>query len=124
VGSGRTTNGANGWSARNNDEFNHTGCGPSTASTSPSRRQPLPIILRPTRKASVWTIHADPNCLLAHTRGWPARRTCLCRGDGTAAAGSGRKPLIVVPNHMLGQFAAEFLALYPGANILVATGTT
>ncbi len=35
--------------------------------------------------------------------------------------GLARKPLIVVPNHMLGQFAAEFLALYPGANILVAT---
>ena len=35
--------------------------------------------------------------------------------------GLARKPLIVVPNHMLGQFASEFLALYPGANILVAT---
>jgi len=35
--------------------------------------------------------------------------------------GLARKPLIVVPNHMLGQFAAEFLALYPAANILVAT---
>src|SRR5688572_15290019 len=35
--------------------------------------------------------------------------------------GLARKPLFVVPNHMLGQFSSELLALYPGANILVAT---
>jgi N12 class adenine-specific DNA methylase len=29
--------------------------------------------------------------------------------------------LITVPNHTLGQFSSELLALYPGANILVAT---
>jgi len=31
------------------------------------------------------------------------------------------EPLFVVPNHMLGQFSAELLTLYPGANILLAT---
>ena len=35
--------------------------------------------------------------------------------------GLARKPLFAVPNHMLGQFSSELLALYPGANILVAT---
>ena len=35
--------------------------------------------------------------------------------------GLARKPLFAVPNHTLGQFASELLALYPGANILVAT---
>src|SRR4029077_8141131 len=35
--------------------------------------------------------------------------------------GLSRKPLFVVPNHMLGQFSSELLTLYPGANILVAT---
>jgi N12 class adenine-specific DNA methylase len=35
--------------------------------------------------------------------------------------GLARKPLFVVPNHMLGQFSSELLTLYPGANILVAT---
>lgn len=32
-----------------------------------------------------------------------------------------RKPIITVPNHMLGQWTHEFLQLYPGANLLVAT---
>lgn len=31
------------------------------------------------------------------------------------------KPLFVVPNHIIEQFATEFLQLYPSANILVAT---
>ena len=35
--------------------------------------------------------------------------------------GLARKPLFVVPNHMLGQFSSELLTLYPGANIIVAT---
>lgn len=35
--------------------------------------------------------------------------------------GLAQKPLIVVPNHMLGQFASAFLTLYPAANILLAT---
>jgi hypothetical protein len=34
--------------------------------------------------------------------------------------GLARKPMFVVPNHMLGQFSSELLALYPGANILAA----
>lgn len=37
--------------------------------------------------------------------------------------GLSRKPMFVVPNHMLGQFSTELLALYPGANILVAGKT-
>lgn len=32
-----------------------------------------------------------------------------------------RKPVVAVPNHMLGQWTREFLQLYPGANLLVAT---
>jgi hypothetical protein len=35
--------------------------------------------------------------------------------------GLARKPMFVVPNHMLGQFSSELLTLYPGANILVAS---
>jgi len=35
--------------------------------------------------------------------------------------GLAQKPLFVVPNHLTGQWASEFLSLYPGANILAAT---
>ena len=34
------------------------------------------------------------------------------------------KPLIAVPNHIVEQFASEFLQLYPSANILVTTKKT
>ncbi len=79
------------------------------------------ITLRPHQKAAVWRILQTPNCLLAHCVG--AGKTFVM----TAAAmerrrlGLSRKPLFVVPNHMLGQFSSELLMLYPGANILVAT---
>ena len=35
--------------------------------------------------------------------------------------GLAQKPMFTVPNHMLGQFSAELLMLYPSANILAAT---
>src|SRR5437763_10429524 len=37
------------------------------------------------------------------------------------AAGLLKKPMYVVPNHMLEQFAREFMQLYPNARLLVAT---
>lgn len=61
------------------------------------------------------------NTLLAHCVG--AGKTF----EMTAAAmemrrlGLAQKPLFVVPNHLTGQWASEFLSLYPGANILAAT---
>jgi len=35
--------------------------------------------------------------------------------------GISKKPMFVVPNHMVKQFAADFLQLYPSANILAAS---
>ena len=35
--------------------------------------------------------------------------------------GLANKPMIVVPNHLTGQMAAEFIHLYPAANILLTT---
>ena len=35
--------------------------------------------------------------------------------------GLSHKPMVVVPNHIVGQWAKDFLAMYPGANILAAT---
>ena len=104
-----------------NDEFNHT-----RLRTFNGDHLTLPganpaIVLRPHQKAGVWRILQTPNCLLAQVVG--SGKTILM----TAATmelkrlGLARKPLIVVPNHMLGQFSAEFLAVYPGANLLVAT---
>ena len=35
--------------------------------------------------------------------------------------GLARKPMFVVPNHLVGQWAQDFIKLYPGANVLAAT---
>ncbi len=79
------------------------------------------IQLRPHQRASVWRILQTPNCLLAHVVGAGKTYTMVAAAMELRRLGFARKPLVVVPNHMLGQFSSELLALYPGANILVAT---
>ncbi|MCI0541629.1 MAG: DEAD/DEAH box helicase family protein, partial [Verrucomicrobiales bacterium] len=79
------------------------------------------ITLRPHQKAAVWRILQTPNCLLAHTVGSGKTFTTVAAAMELKRLGLARKPLFVVPNHMLGQFSSELLTLYPGANILVAT---
>jgi len=78
------------------------------------------IQLRPHQRASVWRILQTPNCLLAHVVGAGKTYTMVAAAMELKRLGFARKPLFVVPNHMLGQFSSELLTLYPGANILVA----
>ncbi len=79
------------------------------------------IILRPHQKAAVWRILQTPNCLLAHVVGSGKTMILSAAAMEMKRLGLAQKPLFVVPNHMLGQFSSELLALYPGASILVAT---
>ncbi len=104
-----------------NDEFNHT-----RLRTFNGDHLTLPganpaIALRPHQKAGVWRILQTPNCLLAQVVGSGKTMLMVSAAMELKRLGLARKPLFVVPNHMLGQFASEFLALYPGANLLVAT---
>ncbi|MFH7191417.1 hypothetical protein ACHWGL_31445, partial [Klebsiella pneumoniae] len=46
--------------------------------------------------------------------------TMIAAGMEERRLGLSNKPMYVVPNHMLAQFAREFLELYPAANIMVA----
>jgi N12 class adenine-specific DNA methylase len=104
-----------------NDEFNHTrlrtfnGDHLTLPGASPA------ITLRPHQKAGVWRILQTPNCLLAQIVGSGKSYLMVAAAMELKRLGLARKPLIVVPNHMLGQFSSELLTLYPGANILVAT---
>ena len=79
------------------------------------------IQLRPHQRAAVWRILQTPNCLLAHVVGAGKTYTMVAAAMELKRLGFARKPLFAVPNHMLGQFSSELLALYPGANILVAS---
>ena len=78
------------------------------------------ITLHPHQRTAVWRILQTPNCLLAHVVGAGKTFTMVAAAMELRRLGLARKPLFAVPNHMLGQFSSELLALYPAANILVA----
>ena len=61
------------------------------------------------------------NVLLAHAVGAGKTFVMAATGMKLQEAGLVKKPMYVVPNHMLEQFAREFMQLYPNANLLIAT---
>ena len=73
------------------------------------------------QKAAVWRNMSSGNTLLAHVVGAGKTFEMIATGMEMKRTGLARKPLFVVPNHMLEQFSREYLVLYPDANILVAT---
>ena len=81
----------------------------------------LPFQLRPHQKAAIWRVVAAGNTLLGHAVGAGKTFTMIGAGMEMKRLGLARKPLYVVPNHMLGQFRREFYELYPGADLMVAT---
>jgi N12 class adenine-specific DNA methylase len=103
-----------------NDDFNSVRLRVFNGShlTLPSSSQQ--IVLRPHQKNGVWRIVQSDNTLLAHAVGAGKTYTMVAAGIELKRLGLASKPMFVVPNHMLGQFSAELLMLYPTANILVA----
>ncbi len=79
------------------------------------------IRLRPHQKDAVWRGMSSGNTLLAHAVGAGKTFTMAATGMKLKQAGLIAKPMYVVPNHLLEQFAREFLQLYPNAKLLVAT---
>ena len=78
--------------------------------------------LRDNQKNGVWrVISSRDNTLLAHAVGAGKTLTMICAGMEMRRMGLASKPAYVVPNHMLEQFAAEFLRAYPTANVLLAS---
>jgi N12 class adenine-specific DNA methylase len=73
------------------------------------------------QKAGVWRILQTPNTLLGHVVGAGKTYTMVAAAMELKRLGLARKPMTVVPNHMLGQFSSELLMLCPNANILAAT---
>jgi N12 class adenine-specific DNA methylase/phospholipid N-methyltransferase len=71
---------------------------------------------------AIWRIVSSGcNTLLGHVVGAGKTLTMICAGMELRRLGKASKPMYVVPNHMLEQFASEFLRAYPGANILMAS---
>lgn len=79
------------------------------------------ITMRPHQKDAIWRNMSSGNTLLSHVVGAGKTFTMVASGMEMRRTGLAKKPLYVVPNHMLEQFSREFLTLYPDANILVAS---
>ena len=79
------------------------------------------ITLRKHQKDAIAHILYGQNVLLAHVvgAGKTFEMTAACME--LKRLGLVQKPMFVVPNHLVEQWGAEFLQLYPSANILVAT---
>lgn len=79
------------------------------------------INLPPARTGAIWRIIQNGNTLIDHVVGAGKTWTSIMAVQEMKRLGQIRRPMFVVPNHMLMQFSAEFLQAYPGAKLLVAT---
>ena len=79
------------------------------------------ITLRPHQKNAIAHILYGQNTMLAHCVGAGKTFDMIAAGMEAKRLGLSQKNLYVVPNHLTEQWGADFLRLYPGANILVAT---
>ena len=79
------------------------------------------ITLRPHQVNAIAHILYGGNTLLAHVVGAGKTFEMVAAAQESKRLGLCQKSLFVVPNHLTEQWAAEYLQLYPAANILVAT---
>lgn len=77
--------------------------------------------LRPHQKDAIWRIMSGGNTLLAHVVGGGKSAIQAAAAMKMKQAGLIQKPLCVCPNHLLEQYAREWMQLYPNARLLVAT---
>jgi N12 class adenine-specific DNA methylase len=76
--------------------------------------------LSPHQKNAVWRIlQHRGNTLLAHVVGAGKTFEMVAAGMELRRVGLAKKPIYVVPNHLVEQWGSEFLRLYPMANVLV-----
>ena len=79
------------------------------------------IKLRDHQADAVARILYGGNTLLAHVVGAGKTFTMVAAAQESKRLGLCSKSMFVVPNHLINQWASEYLQLYPSANILVAT---
>lgn len=112
-----------------NDNYNSTverkydGSFLSFAGMSEFFRDEHGLPMRKHQRDVVWRIISHGNTYMAHGVGAGKTLAMAAAAMEMRRLGLVRKPLFVVPNHMLQQFARETLLAYPGARILVADET-
>lgn len=81
------------------------------------------ITLRGTQKNAIWRGIQEGSGLFDHVVGAGKTLTAIATIMEQRRMRLINKPLVVVPNHLLGQWKDEFYKLYPSANVLVAEQT-
>ncbi len=79
------------------------------------------IELRPWQKNAAWRILQERSTLLWHDVGAGKTLASIAAIMEAKRLGFARKAMVVVPNHVVSQWAKEVLTAYPAANILVVT---
>lgn len=79
------------------------------------------VSLRPHQKDVVWRMIQKGRGLLDHVVGAGKTFAVIATAMEQKRLGLHQKPMIVVPNHLVEQWAADWYKLYPNANLLVAT---
>lgn len=85
----------------------------------PGKVDDTTIELRPHQKNAVWRVLQNGRDLFDHTVGSGKTFSAIASVMELKRTGKSKKPLIVVPNHLVSQWAKEWLELYPNANLLV-----
>lgn len=78
------------------------------------------IQLRPHQKNAVWRACQSKSVLFDHKVGAGKTFAAIAAVMEKRRMGQARKPIVTVPNHLVGQWASAWMALYPSARILVA----
>lgn len=76
------------------------------------------IELRPHQANAVWRIVQSDSMLADHVVGAGKTYTLVAGAMELRRMGLAKKPMFVVPNHLVGQWAVDFSRLYPGASVL------
>ncbi|UZV40803.1 transglycosylase [Erwinia phage Stean] len=79
------------------------------------------VKLRPHQSNFVWRVVQGGTSLADHVVGAGKTFSLVASIMELRRLGLARKPVLTVPNHLVGQWAADFLKLYPGANVLAAS---
>ena len=82
-----------------------------------------PFELRPYQKDAVWRIMNKPTTLLAHVVGAGKTAEMIVSAMEMKRIGRIRKPMFVVPNHLVAQWEHDFHQLYPQAKVLAPDKT-
>jgi N12 class adenine-specific DNA methylase len=80
----------------------------------------FPFPMRPHQADAVWRILQQKNVMLAHTVGAGKTLEMICAAMELRRLGLRAKPMIVCPDHLIGQWADNFRQAYPNARLLIA----